>query len=349
MNKPKKILIFGNMGIGNLIMFIPTIKLFRDHFPKTSFFLTVSKKHFLTFKEILHPLNLIDEFILFNGKYATPLERMKYINKIRKEKFDMLVKNFLIGINFMIELPNIPYRVGHISSPDFPMRGDSLLNYKVKMKRNEHEIQRNLRLFYAITKEEAKLNPKLSFKLEPNLEINKFFNLNNRPLIGIQIGSSRGSSWKEWSLLKFGTLTKELIDKYNAKVVLLGDLDAKKKGKVVEKMAPKSINLIGKTTIMEAAAIIRQCKVLVSNDAGLVWISQAVRTPVIAIYGPTDFRRSRPLGINDKIIRKDLPCSPCYKSPVDYKKAVKCRDKKCLNLITSQEVLQEVVRLADLR
>lgn len=161
----------------------------------------------------------------------------------------------------------------------------------------------------------------------------------------MQIGTSAIGDWKEWAAQRFGELANKLISDYGIRVILLGDEKAKNKGNIVERNVQSKdnlINLIGNTSIMEVAAIIKSCILLISNDAGLMWIAQSVGTPVVAIYGPTDYRRTGPLGVRDKIIRKDLACSPCYKSPVDYTKAAKCKTKQCLTSITTQEVLDVI-------
>ncbi|MCK4353578.1 glycosyltransferase family 9 protein [candidate division WOR-3 bacterium] len=361
---PKKILIFANIGIGNLIMFIPTLKAFKNHFSNAKFSLVANKKHLVLFKELLDSYvvnnkGLIDELIAFNGRDASFAERMKFINKIRKSQFDMVVKNFLGGINLMIGLSETPHRVGHISSPDFPMRGSFMFNYPVTMDKEEHEINRNLRLFYTIGGKETDANKDFKFIIsESNRKYAmRIFKQNNirkeDKVMGMQIGTSTKKGWftttftmewKEWSYKKFGKLANALIQKEGIKILLLGAKDAVNKGKIVEMYCntPSLVNLIGKTSIMEASAIIKKCQIFISNDGGLMWVSQAVDTPVIAIYGPTDYKRTGPIGPNDKIIRKDLPCSPCYKSPRDYKKAGNCKNRICLNSITVQEVLQAV-------
>ncbi|MBI4722153.1 MAG: glycosyltransferase family 9 protein [Candidatus Stahlbacteria bacterium] len=303
-------------------MFIPTIKSFRNYFPSALFFLVTYKNHLPIFKELLLQFNLIDEFIAFDGRYASIAERIEYIKRIRNEQFDMSIKNFLIGINFIIGLPKIPYRIGHISSPDFPMRGNWMLNYPVELLKDEHEISRNIKLFYAIS------------------------NKTNR--IGMQIGVSGANDWKEWDVLKFGELANKLISQYGVKVVLLGDEKAIEKGKMIENISNGQVlNLINKTSIIETAEIIKRCKLFISNDSGLMWVAQAVGTPVVAIYGPTDYRRTGPIGLQDKIISKSLPCSPCYKSPIDYVKVARCKNRECLASITTQEVMNGITSLTN--
>ena len=75
-----------------------------------------------------------------------------------------------------------------------------------------------------------------------------------------------------------------------------------------------AVNLAGKTGILEAAAIVDCCDLLVGNDSGPMHIANAVKTDVIALFGPTD----RTLGFfpyrpNDKVFEQDLPCRPCSK------------------------------------
>jgi ADP-heptose:LPS heptosyltransferase len=66
-------------------------------------------------------------------------------------------------------------------------------------------------------------------------------------------------------------------------------------------------------------------------------IAAAVGTPFIALFGPTDPARHMPPAKDYVLIKKELECSPCYKS--------KCKSKKCMELITPEEVLGAVDKL----
>src|SRR4030095_5343339 len=94
----------------------------------------------------------------------------------------------------------------------------------------------------------------------------------------------------------------------------------------------------GKTSVKQAAALIEQCDLLVCNDSGLMHAAVAVGTPVAAIYGPTDFRRTAPLGDSHTIIRHELPCSPCFKLEGDDQVHA-CTHHDCLMTISPEEVL----------
>ena len=51
--------------------------------------------------------------------------------------------------------------------------------------------------------------------------------------------------------------------------------------------------------------------VLVTGDTGPMHLAAAVSTPVVALFGPADPRRYGPSSPLQRILRVDLPCSPC--------------------------------------
>jgi len=72
------------------------------------------------------------------------------------------------------------------------------------------------------------------------------------------------------------------------------------------------INLSGKTTLRELACLVSQSVLMISMDSGPMHLACAVGTPVVALFGPTAPWRTGPFGTQDSIIRKQLPCGPCF-------------------------------------
>lgn len=334
------VLLFAHMGIGNLIMFMPAMRTFRNYFSGASFSLVTYGQRIGNFKDLVG--DLIDDYIPFNGSHAGIIERETFVSSIKEKKIGLLIKNFLGGYNNLLDKLNIPHRVGHISSGGFKIRGDRVFNYPAVMKKDEHEIDRNMELCYAIGIEDICKDFRISLGVNERRWAHDFlaaYDINNH-MVCMQIGTSKGSDWKEWN--GFGGFA-ELVGK-ETRIVLLGDKNAVHKADRIKKSTPSVINLVGETTLMQAAAILERAKLLVSNDGGLVWIAQAVGTPVVVIYGPTDPARTGPVGPKDKIIRKELPCSPCYRTPGDYSKPRRCRHRRCLSTITPDEVAEEVIK-----
>jgi len=90
--------------------------------------------------------------------------------------------------------------------------------------------------------------------------------------------------------------------------------------------------------VNQLACLIKKCAVYVSADSSPLHIAAAMSVPFIALFGPTDPKRHLIKADDFVLFKKDLPCSPCYRS--------KCRNKKCMRLITVDEVLEAVERLA---
>ena len=99
----------------------------------------------------------------------------------------------------------------------------------------------------------------------------------------------------------------------------------------------KLINACAKTSVNQLACLIKRCAVYISPDSASLHIAASQNTPFIALFGPTDYRRHLPPAKDFVLIKKDLTCSPCYKS--------KCRNRKCMELIRPEEVLEAIDKL----
>lgn len=95
-------------------------------------------------------------------------------------------------------------------------------------------------------------------------------------------------------------------------------------------------------SLKQLAEILRRCTVYIGSDTGPMHIASLVGTPVVGIYGPTDPVVNAPYEKTPHIIvRKDLPCSPCRNRD--------CKDVKCMEAISSQDVLDAVKRLLEMK
>jgi ADP-heptose:LPS heptosyltransferase len=72
----------------------------------------------------------------------------------------------------------------------------------------------------------------------------------------------------------------------------------------------------------------------IGGDTGVMHLAALAGTPVVSIFGPTDIRVNAAFTDNVKVIRRELPCSPCKKRD--------CQDRRCLNEIGVEEVLEAV-------
>lgn len=345
----KRILIYGYMGIGNMILFTPTIRAIRKHFPQASVTLLVGND--TGCEEVVRGSDVVGEVIDFNPARASIIQRLRFIKRTRDKRFDLLISDFHGASPFLVllaALGSIPYRVGHSTSPGWRNKLDYVYNFKVVMAENEHEIDRDLRLAYAIGVKEDEIdrNPIMWIEEEDREYANELLRQSGvckeDILIGVQVGTSPTMRWKQWNLDRYTELCDRLIEDYGAKIVLLGSQnEVELTNYVREKMKHAPIIAAGKTTVRQAAAIIERCRFFICNDSGLMHVSAAAATPVVAFYGPTDYHRTHPYGNGHIVIRKNLSCSPCFRL-AGTEKVKSCQTRKCLDLITVKDVLEAV-------
>ena len=55
---------------------------------------------------------------------------------------------------------------------------------------------------------------------------------------------------------------------------------------------------------MDAVDLLAHCNKAVTNDSGLMHVAAAVKTPLVAVYGPSSPEYTPPLSNKSKILRK---------------------------------------------
>ncbi len=153
-------------------------------------------------------------------------------------------------------------------------------------------------------------------------------------LVGIAPGATYGPA-KRWPLRKFGELAQRLTGELGAKVVLLGNVQEAMMGGLGGE-GENILDLMGETSLKEVCTVLKRCSLFVSNDSGLMHLAAALGTPVVAIFGSTSPRWTAPLGQGHIVIKRDLPCSPCFR------RECPSATYECLGEIEVDQVLAEV-------
>lgn len=148
------------------------------------------------------------------------------------------------------------------------------------------------------------------------------------------------AKWKTklWVPQKFAALADQIIKKHKVSVVFTGSQeDQKAVQEITSLMQEKGINLSGKTDLLTLAALYEKADCLISTDTGPMHVAAAMGTPVIALFGPTASWRTGPFGSGHTIMRKGIPCSPCFKKH--------CAHVDCMHEIEVAEVLSAVSKV----
>jgi lipopolysaccharide heptosyltransferase II len=151
-----------------------------------------------------------------------------------------------------------------------------------------------------------------------------------------------GARWpnKRWPAEYFAELVRHLAQKFSdARFAILGGMEDESLGGVVACVSPKRcLNLCGQTSLLEMVEWLRLCDLMITNDTGPMHVAAALGKPLVALFGPTEPRRTGPYGHLKDVLRIDLPCSPCLKSRCRYEKPNECL--KALSPVTVFERVQ---------
>jgi ADP-heptose:LPS heptosyltransferase len=102
-----------------------------------------------------------------------------------------------------------------------------------------------------------------------------------------------------------------LAREYKAAIVLTG---TPSDASLVREAIPDDVRVVDLCSgidLIDLAAVLEQLAVFVTGDTGPMHLAAAVGTPVVAVFGPSDPARYAPLSDKSRIVRIDLPCSPC--------------------------------------
>lgn len=172
---------------------------------------------------------------------------------------------------------------------------------------------------------------------------------------GLKIGMhvSGGRAIKQWPETRFRELAEQLVRDRSASIVLTGTPGERAQLEVVRAALPpgRVVDLSGDVDLLTAAAVIAQLDLFVTGDTGPMHLANAVGTPIVAVFGPSDPRRYAPRGRRDTVVRIDLPCSPCNRIRLPPERCVG-HTPDCLSGVEVAQVLaaiDETLRLETAR
>lgn len=149
-----------------------------------------------------------------------------------------------------------------------------------------------------------------------------------------------GVNHRAWPVSHWHNLLS-LMSENNMVPVIIGGKDEENYFSQFNNLPKKTILLAGKTNFPELIGVIDAAQAVISTDTGPSHIAAAVNTPVIALIGPTNFKRTGPYQTNKNkvsILSANLPCSPCYHTP----RIADCKENRCMINITP-EMVQKIL------
>jgi ADP-heptose:LPS heptosyltransferase len=342
--RPQRLLAIKLYGLGNITMLLPAMAALRQELPDTEI-------DFLTLKEnrtLLERAGVVDRTIGVSAEgYGRLIGSLwQAFRRIRRRRYDLVIdfEQFAKLSAIIAYLSGAPDRIGF--NTDGQRRG-WLFTTRVVYTDSEHMrgiFMRLLRPLGLASCPEAPLLPTepeetarvAAILAEHGVEADHF------PLVGVHVGSGPNFyevPLKRWPTGSFARLCDALIERHGASIVFTGKGDGERAliRETLALMHHPAIDTCDRLSVGQLLALLRACHLVVSNDTSVMHLAAALKTPLAALFGPTNPLQYGPGNDEDLVFYKDLFCSPCltnYNLKVSY-----CSDPVCIRTIGVEEAL----------
>jgi len=158
--------------------------------------------------------------------------------------------------------------------------------------------------------------------------------------------SNENQKWKRWPIINFLKLARMISD-VGFKVCFVGNKSEQLEFGEFLTDKGKFEFIVGKNGIMNIVELIKKAQIVISNDSAYMHVANYYYKPFIAIFGPTDPKRTLPIFTHplSMIIRKNIVCSPCHTIESNFNPNFCEINYKCLNNISAQTILNEFLKI----
>ncbi|HWB31155.1 MAG TPA: glycosyltransferase family 9 protein [Vicinamibacterales bacterium] len=348
----RRVLLLRLERIGDLLMAIDAIRDARADWPDAQIDLAVGSWNEPIARLIPGVSNVLvaDAPWLARGSAASWRRLVATARRWRARRYDLVV-NFEPDIrsNLLAWLTGAPARVGYGTGG-----GGALLTEALAYEPSRHVAvnARTLIAYAAGRVHEPDGHPRASAALTPPADaIARAADLlrhASRPLVGVHASGGRLS--KQWHLDRFAAVARRLAAERGATIVLTGSPSDRS---MVDEVAAAlggvtMIRADGALDLPSLAALLDQLDVFITSDTGPMHLAAAMQTAVVALFGPSDPKRYGPRAAVERIVRVDLPCSPCGQVRLP---PVRCRGHvpDCMDGIGVDVVVARALEILDTR
>ena len=340
------ILVVTVAGIGDLILASKAIRALKNGLPEKNL-------HLLTSTEAA---TLARNYPYLDQVWSLPIRELrkektkilgiaKTMYRLRKTRYNMAVNLYRVmswsgslRMGFLFQLLGANTKVGHDS------KGFGIFLHKkaqAEMFQDRHfvDAMTDIAVLAGGVPDSHGIEVFWDKNVEKGLEpLLRDESLMRTPIVGINPGADRPE--KRWDTHRYASIADKLAEDPGARIFIFGGPGEESLALSIQAaMKHPANNLAGKLTLDELVYLISRLDLFISNDSGPMHIAVAVKTPVVAIFGPEDPVYTKPYTSTDKyrVVQCRVPCRPCNRK--------KCENPVCMQMVEPEEVLRACLEL----
>ena len=347
----KKILVVNPFGIGDVLFTTPVVRVLKQKFPGSYIAFLCNRRS----GSVLVNNPGIDELFFFTRGDLKEERKISYFRYLRKlvfavwklwsKRFDLVVDLSLVNqYSVIFWLVGIKERWGI----DYKGRG-RFLTKKISIPgfSGKHVIDyyRELMEYAGILGFENKTE--LFLSAADRSWADNFLrenNINRSKIKIFGIAPFGGESWgvdaklKQWPSERFTETARRILKNYPAKIIFFGTKNDFAEAELMKNdlSSPDVLNVSGKTSLGQLAAMISECDLFISNDCGPMHMACALGVKTVSLFGPVDDKVYGPIGgkLRHQVAAGNIACRPCY---ADFRKPL-CGDPRCMREVMVDQV-----------
>ena len=368
--EPAKLLVRGVNWLGDAVMTMPAIQRLRERFPRAQISLLSDEKLADLWRQ--HPG--IDRILTF-GNADSP---WSIAQRLRKDNFEAaLVLPNSPRSALEVWLARIPWRIGYpgkwrswlLTRPlEYPPARARLRRRRIReinrlihagirpsaateLTPPVHQIHDYLELVAALGANPAPTAPQLKLNADEAASAAAFLSRihygqptaggtrENTVWLGMNPSTAYGPA-KRWPSERFAQVAGAVCHRVPNSIWLVFGTDADRQicGEIIGGIG-RTINLAGQTTLRQLMGLLKNCKMLLTNDSGPMHLAAALGVPVVVPFGSTSPELTGPGQPGDprhQLLQTPTACSPCFRRtcPIDF---------RCMTGISVDQVLAAVL------
>ncbi|MDH5570977.1 MAG: glycosyltransferase family 9 protein [Gammaproteobacteria bacterium] len=337
---PQSVCILRLSAIGDICHALPVVRTLQQRWPDTRITWVIGKLE----SDLVGDIPGI-EFIIFDKKQGLQAYYQLF-RKLRGRRFDVL---FHMQMSLRASLASLCISAKIKLGFDRQRANDLqwlFTNKKIAYQPKQHVMDSFFGFTEALGIKEHILQWDIPISAKVKDSVTQF--IPAKPYLIISPCSSM--AYRNWNMKGYAQVADYISEKHQLPVILTGGSSAVEKnyGIEIERQCKyKPVNLIGKTTLKELLAIIKQATAVISPDSGPAHMATAVNTPVIGLYACTNPDRARPYNSAKWTINSypEAIKAEYGKTPDELIWGIRVRTEGTMDRITVEQVTSMVDKL----